>query len=87
MRPLRQLEGLIDALPVWGQFAIAAGLIIFSILSIYGRINVAVGAKVFSKIPADEIRSNIPHIIGYTVIPVIVTIGYLLLLTSKYKDI
>lgn len=84
MRALRQLEALIDQMPLWGQIAVGAFLVIYSILSVYGRINPSLGRKVFSKIPESEIRTNKPHIMGYTVIPVLVTIGYLILLINKY---
>jgi len=83
MRMLDNLSPLIDQMPPWAQWLVAAGLVLFSIVSIYGRINVKFGAKVFSKVPAEEIRTNIPHIIGYTVIPVIVTVVYLWLFISK----
>jgi len=84
MRPLHQLSQMLDTLPVWGQVLIAIGLVAYSILAIYGRINLKFGEKAFSKIPGDQIRSNVPHIIQYTVIPVFVTIGYLTLLVAKY---
>lgn len=84
MRILRQLEGLIDGLPPWGQILLGVALLAYSILSIYGRVNVSVGKKIFSKVPEDQIRSNWVHIIGYTVVPVIVTAGYYLLLYTKH---
>jgi heat shock protein HslJ len=49
-------------------------------MSIYGRINLRFGAKIFSKIHPHEIRTNQAHILSYTGIPLTVTIGYLLLL-------
>jgi hypothetical protein len=51
---------------------------------VYGRFNPGVGKKIFSKIPESEIRTNKIHILGYTVIPVIVTVGYFFLLFNKY---
>ena len=84
MRILRQLEGLIDGLPPWGQILLGVALLAYSILSIYGRVNVSVGKKIFSKVPEDQIRSNWVHIIGYTVVPVIVTVGYFFLLYAKH---
>ena len=83
MRILRQLEAQIDQMPQWAQILVGVFLVVYSILSIYGRINPRVGKKVFSKIPEAEIRTNKGHIIGYTVIPVIVTIGYFFLLCSR----
>ena len=84
MRILRQLEGLIDGLPPWGQVLLGMALLAYSGLSIYGRVNVSVGKKIFSKVPEDQIRTNWVHIIGYTVVPVIVTVGYSLLLYTKH---
>lgn len=84
MRQIHQLEQFIDQIPPWGQFLIALFLLVFSILSLYGRYNTKVGSKVFSKIPADQIRSNWGHIIGYTIIPIIVTVGYFVLLAERY---
>jgi hypothetical protein len=85
MRQLRQLAELLDVMPAWAQFAIAAGLLAYSFATIYGRMNVEFGAKLFSKVPRDQIRTNPAHILQYTIIPVGVTIGYLLLLFSKYS--
>ncbi len=84
MRLLRQLEGLIEGLPPWGQVLLGLFLGAYSILSVYGRFNPGVGKKLFSKIPESEIRTNKIHILGYTVIPVIVTVGYFFLLFNKY---
>jgi len=84
MRQLRQLSELLDSMPVWVQFAIAAGLIAYSFVSVYGRFNLQFGAKAFSNIAKNEIRENKAHIFQYTVIPLIVTIGYLVLLAVKY---
>ena len=84
MRLLRQLEGLIEGWPLWAQLLVGVALLAFSLASIYGRFNPSFGAKVFSKIPEDQIQSNWAHIIGYTIIPVIVTIGYAFILYSKH---
>ena len=84
MRLLRQLEGLIEGWPLWAQLLVGVALLAFSLASIYGRINPSFGVKVFSKVPEDQIRSNWIHIIGYTVVPVIVTIGYAFILYSKH---
>lgn len=78
MRTLRQLEALVGQLPVWGQILLAAFLVLFSVASVYGRINPRFGAKVFSRIPEDQIQTNVFHIVWYTVFPVVAT---LLLLT------
>lgn len=85
MRQLRQLAQMLDSMPTWAQFAIAAGLLLYSFAAIYGRLNLDFGAKVFSKIPRDEIKTNMGHILRYTILPTLVTIGYLLLLIAKYS--
>ncbi len=84
MRMLRQLSAMLDSLPVWAQFTIGGALVLYSIISIYGRIDVRFGARVFSKIPPNEIRSNQSHVFQYTGFPLAVTIGYLILLWAKY---
>ena len=84
MRFLRQLEGLIEGWPLWGQILLGVALLAYSVLSIYGRFNTTLGSKIFSKIPEEEIRTNWIHIIGYTIVPVIITVGYFLLLYSKH---
>jgi hypothetical protein len=81
---LRQLSQMLDSMPVWLQFVIAVGLVAYSAAAVYGRIDPGFGAKVFSKIPEDEIQTNKSHILQYTVIPVAVTFGYLALLAVKY---
>jgi len=83
MRILANFSHLLDQMPPWAQWLVGAGLVLFSIISIYGRINVNFGTKVFSKVPADQIRTNVPHIIGYTVLPCIVTVIYLYLFITK----
>ena len=83
MRLLQQLEAQIDQMPPWAQILVGVFLVVYSILSIYGRIKPRFGKKIFSKIPEAEIRTNTGHIIGYTVIPVIVTAGYFFLLCNR----
>ncbi len=85
MRQLRQLEALLDGIPVWGQILIGLFLVVYSILSVYGRMNPSVGRKLFSKIPESEIKTNKLHILSYTVVPVFVTLGYFILLFNKYS--
>ena len=86
MRQLQQLSQLLDSMPAPVQILIAIGLIAYSFVAVYGRFNLDFGAKAFSQIPRDEIRTNTGHVIQYTIIPVIVTVGYLLLLIAKYSD-
>lgn len=83
MRQLSQLSQLLDAMPVPVRIAVALFLVAYSVVAIYGRINLEFGAKVFSTIPPEEIRTNIGHIFQYTIIPIIVTIGYLSLLAAR----
>ena len=83
MRVLNQLETMIDQMPGWTQLLVAVGLVLYTAISIYGRINVRVGQKVFSRVSAEELRSNMPHIIKYTVVPAVVCIGYIALLATK----
>ena len=85
MRTLRQLSEMLDSMPTWAQLALGAGLLAYSIAAIYGRMNVELGTKIFSRIPPEEIRTNKGHILQYTVIPVAVAVGYLLLLLAKYS--
>ena len=68
MKILRELEQWNATLPVWGQALIFIALVLFSVLSVYGRINTGFGAKLFSRVSEDQIRSNIGHIVQYTVI-------------------
>jgi hypothetical protein len=79
----RNLERLFDGLSPTLRLVIAAALVAFSLASIYGRINTRCGAKIFSKVPEQEIRSNRWHPVRYTVIPVLVTAGFLSLLATR----
>lgn len=83
MRQLRQLSQFIEVMPLWGIIAIAAFLVAYTASSIYGRFNTRFGVKIFSKIPASEIQSNVSHIIQYTVIPTIVTVGFFVMLLAR----
>lgn len=85
MRMLRQLSEMLDGMPVWAQIAVAAALVLYSIASIYGRIDTRFGAKLFSKVPPHEIRTNQSHLFAYTGVPLAVTIGYLILLWARYS--
>ena len=73
---IRQLQLMIEDLPLWGKIALGSFFVIYSILSIYGRFNVKLGHKLFSRIPENEIRTNKTHILSYTIIPIIVTMTY-----------
>jgi len=48
----------------------------FSVLSVYARINLSVGERVFSRIPRNRIRRNIGHILQYTILPTTVAEYY-----------
>lgn len=79
MRMLRQLSETLESIPVWGQILICLFLVGYSFVSIYGRINTKFGAKAFSRIPEDRIRKDKGHIFQYTIIPAVVTIGFLIM--------
>ena len=74
-----------EGLPFWGQMSLLAFLALLSILSIYGRINVDFGAKCFSRISKEQIRSSKIHIFQYTVLPIIATLFYIWLLSQQYN--
>jgi|688.fasta_scaffold2005835_1 hypothetical protein len=86
MRQLRQLSQLLETMPFPARIAVALFLVAYSVVAIYGRINVEFGAKVFSKIPPEQIRTNMGHIFQYTIVPVIVTIGYITLLAATFLN-
>jgi hypothetical protein len=84
MRILFDLEQLSETIPLWAQLLIAILLVSYSVVSVYGRVNTVFGSKAFSRVPESQLRSNRTHIVKYTVIPVIVTLGYLYLLSKQY---
>jgi hypothetical protein len=59
----------------WIKYALAAFFTSFSVISVYGRIN----TNVFSRIPPDRVRKDVGHIVKYTVVPIFITICYLML--------
>ena len=83
MRQLRQLAELMDKIPTWGHLLISVFLVAYTAASIYGRVNTQFGAKIFSHLPESDIRSNTGHIFQYTIVPLIVTIGYFILLMNR----
>lgn len=85
MKMLRQLDAMLGDMPPWVQFAIATFLTAYAIASVYGRFNVSFGKRIFSKIPQEEIQSNVGHIISYTVVPCIVWLGFLGLLAIRHQ--
>ena len=83
MREIRQLIRMIDVLPGFIQILIAAFLVAFCAVSVYSRINTGFGARLFDRISKDSFNNGMPHVISYTVIPILVTLGYLLILMVK----
>ncbi len=71
-----------DKVPHWGRMIIALTLLIFSLLSLYSRLDLRVGSRLFKKIPDHEIRTNWSHIIRYTIVPLILTVFYFILLAG-----
>jgi len=71
-----------DKLPHWGRMIVALTLLLFSLLSLYGRLDLRVGSRLFKKIPDHEIRSNWSHIVLYTILPLVLTVFYYSLLAS-----
>lgn len=83
MTQLRQLSELFDRMPMAVVAGVAIGLVVYSVVATYGRINLDFGAKVFSRVPRERLRSDVFHITRYTVIPVVVTLGFLALLAVR----
>ncbi|MFC1705194.1 hypothetical protein ACFL59_00045 [Planctomycetota bacterium] len=84
MRQLQQVQQLIDQLPGWAQLLVGALLVAFSVVSIYARVNTRFGARVFSRVPPERLRTNYLHVVQYTLTPVLVTIVYVgLLFTAR----
>jgi hypothetical protein len=65
MRLLADLPTMVDQMPGWAQIVVGILLVVFSLASIYGRVNVDFGSKIFSRIPKEELKSNIGHIFGH----------------------
>ncbi len=86
MRTLRQLSGMLDSMPLAAQVLLAAVLVAYSVVSVYGRLNTAFGARVFSRVPKERIRSDAAHIFKYTIVPLIVTCGYVLMVVSTQVE-
>ncbi len=76
MRILHDIEAIFEASPVWLRVLLLVFFVLFSFLSIYGRLNLNVGSKLFARIPRQQIRTNLWHISTYTVIPVVITAVY-----------
>jgi hypothetical protein len=82
---LRNLLRLMDEMPVWAQLVVAALLVLYAVASVYGRIDTRFGSKIFSRIPERELRTNMGHIFQYTVMPVIVCLGFLFVLIARHS--
>ena len=82
MKALFNLNELKESMPIWAQIAIAAFLVSYSAWSVYCRINVEYGARTFSRVAPGKVRTDIGHMIKYTIIPVIVTVWFLWALYS-----
>ncbi len=84
MRALEQLSRLYDSMPIWLRVVVGLFLVGFSFASVYGRIDTRFGRSLFSRIPESEIRSDVGHILGYTVVPVLVTLGFAALVITRW---
>ena len=76
MHTINEIDQLFELMPAWLRVALLVFFVGFSVLSIYARINLRVGEKVFSRIPRNRIRRNVGHILQYTILPTIVAAYY-----------
>ena len=76
MHILNEIDRLFELSPAWLRVVLLVFFIGFSMLSVYARINLSVGEKVFSRIPRNRIRRSIGHIVQYTILPTIVAAYY-----------
>lgn len=76
---IRQVETFITGTPLWAQVVMGVVLLVVALGSVYGRINRRFGAKVFTKIPPEEIRTNWAHIAKYTIAPLFAAAYYIYL--------
>ncbi|MEO1283142.1 MAG: hypothetical protein AAFV69_15595 [Pseudomonadota bacterium] len=76
MQTLNEIDQLFELMPAWLRVVLLVFFIGFSVLSVYARINLNVGEKVFSRIPRSRIRRNVGHILQYTILPTIVAAYY-----------
>ena len=72
-------------MPNWLRVLLLVFFVGFSLISIFGRINLNFGEKVFSRVSRNRIRGDFGHIVAYTIIPTIVA-GYYVYLFVKWAD-
>ena len=82
---IENLSQIFDGLPLWAKLSIGIFLVVYSILSVWERINLKHGAKMFSRVPPSKVRSAWGHIIQYTIIPIAVTVWYCRLLIVYFQ--
>lgn len=76
MHTLNEIDQLFELMPAWLRVVLLVVFVGFSVLSVYARIDLSVGEKVFSRIPRNRIRRNVRHIAQYTILPTIVAAYY-----------
>lgn len=68
--------------PQWGQIVIAITLLTISLASLYGRLDLSMGSRLFKQLPDHEIRTNWGHITLFTIVPLLLTVLYFSLLLT-----
>ena len=84
MEKIVQLSRVFETMPIAAQIFVGLVLVGFAGASIYSRINLDFGAKTFSGIPREQLRTNKAHIACYTGIPVLLALSFLLLLVVHH---
>lgn len=74
---MKQYRNVFENSPIWLRYGLAGFLVSYCLASIWGRIDLRFGAKIFSQVAPQHIRTDIWHIVMYTIIPVLLTTYYL----------
>ncbi|MAS92132.1 MAG: hypothetical protein CMO55_02955 [Verrucomicrobiales bacterium] len=75
-----------EVMPIYAQIFVGAIIFAFAAASVYSRINLNFGAKTFSGIPREQLRTNVGHILVYTGIPVVLAIAFFTMVAIYYTS-
>ena len=77
--PREQFRFRLGGFPLCLRVSVTCVVCAFALLSLWGRFNLNVGEKIFSRLRREEIRTNWGHIVNYTIAPLFVAIVVLIL--------
>ncbi len=75
-RSLRHLVDEVGSMPEWLRWTLLVLLCTYSLASLYARINLRFGRKMYRRANRYRLRRDPLHILRYTILPLAITYAY-----------